>query len=139
MVKKAKTSTTVWFDDFVDGVYTTMAKAKVKKKPASSPKALMANDIFDIFNASSTPAPKKKTISKAMKAFKEDFEMEDDLSDSSLKKPTKKEGKERVERIFKMSDFKFPPVKRVNSQLACKTLQTDLGADILEDIGGLKI
>ena len=52
--------------------------------------------------------------------------------------PKKKEG-EKIERIFKMSDFKFPPVKRVNTRLARKTLQTDLGTDILEDIGGLKI
>jgi len=51
--------------------------------------------------------------------------------------PPKK--RRRVERKFKLSDFKFSPVKRVNTRLARETLQTDLGIDILEDIVNLDI
>lgn len=76
---------------------------------------------------------KKKSVSK-----EKEFKI---TKVTKTPKTIKKDLKEvkRVGKIFKMSDFKFPSVKRVNTQLARKTLQTDLGADILEDIGGLKI
>lgn len=52
--------------------------------------------------------------------------------------PQEKEEKKKPKK-FKMSDFKFPLVKRINTQLACKTLQADLGEDILKDIINLDI
>ncbi len=69
-----------------------------------------------------------KTNSDTIKKMKKD--LKEGITDSWIK---------RVPRTFKMSDFEFPPVKRVNTRLARKTLQTDLGVDVLKDIINLDI
>ena len=84
---------------------------------------------FDAYKAKVTAKTKVKTATEALTIDMKLYPLP----------PKKKRGEVKEIREFKMSDFKFPAVKRVNTRLARKTLQTDLGADILEDIGGLKI
>lgn len=43
-----------------------------------------------------------------------------------------------VKRTLKMTDFDFPPVKKMNTRLASKS-RIELGEDILNSIRGLKI
>lgn len=154
MDKKTKTinsSKTVggWFDDFsifnsppgfASSTYTLKScggKAKVKKKstskkPSKPPKALtekMMIDTFKAFSEGFVVTHPKIPSSKEMVA----------IGAKIIYAPKEKKKAHKTLRIFKMSDFKFPSVKRINTQLAQKTLKVDLGEDILEDIGGLKI